>query len=144
MKPKRSKQPREPRWIIPSVIEALHHDQIVEHGGLPGLRDPGALEAALNRARHKWSYDPGASLASLASAYAFGIAKSHPFHDGNKRMSFLAMVVFLERTGWSLGATDPEVVETILGLASGSLTEPQLATWIEARLRRKRPAPRRE
>lgn len=143
MKRKPSKR-REPRWIIPSVIEALHHDQIVEHGGLPGLRDPGALEAALNRARHKWSYDPDASLAALASAYAFGIAKSHPFHDGNKRMAFLAMVVFLERNGWLLDATDSEVVEAILGLASGELTEPKLTTWIEARLRRKRSAPRRE
>lgn len=119
------------------MIEALHHDQILEHGGLPGLRDPGALEATLNRARRKWAYDPDASVASLAAAYAFGIARSHPFHDGNKRMAFLAMMIFVERNGWLLDATDSDAVETIMELASGDLTEPKLTTWIEARLRRR-------
>ena len=90
---------REPRWVPRLVLEAVHLDQLREHGGRPGLRDEHALESALARPRQKWSYEPASDLAALAAAYAFGIARNHPFIDGNKRAAFLAMMVFLGLNG---------------------------------------------
>ena len=129
------KKPKEPVWVLRAVVEAMHHDQLREHGGLPGLRDEAALDAALNRARNKWAYEE-ADMATMAAAYAFGVAKSHPFNDGNKRSAFVTMMLFLERNGHSLEATDAEVVATILALAAGELSESKLKDWIQARLRK--------
>lgn len=121
---------REPRWVPRVVVDAAHLDQLREHGGLPGLRDENALEAALARARQKWTYDAEADLATLAAAYAFGLATAHPFNDGNKRSAFLTMAVFLGLNGKELEATETEVVQVITALAAGSLKEPQLAAWV--------------
>ena len=121
---------REPRWLSRLVIEAIHYDQLTEHGGLRGLRDEGALEAALARPRNKWLYKPETDVATLAAAYAFGIARNHPFQDGNKRMAFLAKAVFLELNGCTVTADEEEVVRTITGLAAGDVTERRLTTWI--------------
>jgi len=99
---------------------------------MPGLRDEDALEAALARPRQKWNFAPESDLALLAAA--FGIARSHPFHDGNKRAAFIAMVVFLGMNGKDLDATEAEVVQAMVALAAGEITEPQLAAWVRARV----------
>ena len=125
----------EPRWVPRLVIEAVHLDQIREHGGLMGVRDENALESALARARQRWTYEPDSDLARLAADYAFGICSSHPFRDGNKRISFLAAAIFLGLNGLDLIAPEEEVVETMLALASSKLDEEALATWIQSRTR---------
>jgi death-on-curing protein len=125
----------EPRWVPRLVIEAVHLDQIREHGGLMGIRDENALESALARARQRWTYEPKSDLARLAADYAFGICSSHPFRDGNKRISFLAAVIFLGLNGLDFIAPEEEVVEKMLALASGKLDEEATAVWIRSRTR---------
>lgn len=116
------------------LIEAVHVDQIREHGGLIGIRDENGLESALARARQRWAYEPETDLARLAAAYAFGIFSSHPFRDGNKRVAFLAAVIFLGLNGLDLIAPGTEVVEKMLALASSELDEDGVATWIRSRV----------
>ncbi len=123
----------EPRWVPRLVIEAVHLDQIREHGGLMGVRDENALGSALARARQRWTYEPESDLARLAADYAFGICSSHPFRDGNKRISFLAAVIFLGLNGLDFVAPEDEVVERMLALASGNLDEEAVAEWIRSR-----------
>ena len=125
----------EPRWVPRLVIEAVHLDQIREHGGMMGIRDENALEAALARPRQRWSYDPGSTVARLAAAHAFGICKAHPFRDGNKRISFLAAVVFLGLNGFDVLAPEDEVVERMAALAAGHLDEEAVADWLGGRIR---------
>lgn len=116
------------------MVEAVHLDQLREHGGLPGLRDDDALEAVLARPRQKWHYDKGVDLAGLAAAYAFGLATAHPFNDGNKRIAFLTMAVFLGLNGKELDVTEPELVQVMTALAAGSLKEPQLVAWVRGHI----------
>jgi death-on-curing protein len=120
----------EPRWLGPVHILAIHSDQIQAHGGSLGLRDRGLLESALERPRNRYHYEACADLASLAAAYGFGIAKNHPFIDGNKRVAFQAMYLFLGLNGLRIDASEEQVVATILSLASGDLDEPSLAAWL--------------
>ena len=127
----------EPRWLDRLVVEAMHVDQVREHGGLIGLRDENALESALARALQRWHYAEEADMAELAAAYMYGLCSNHPFRDGNKRVSFLAAVVFLGLNGYTLQATDDEVVAKTLALAAGELPEADLATWIRARIQPK-------
>ena len=127
---------REPRWVPRLVEDSVHVDQLREHGGLPGVRDENALEAALARPRQKWNYEPASDLSILAAAYAFGVAKAHPFNDGNKRTAFLTTVIFLGLNGKDLNASESEVVQVMVALAEGSLKEPGLAKWIRKRLKR--------
>jgi death-on-curing protein len=117
------------------VVEAIHVDQMREHGGLIGLRDENALESALARPVQKWPYKPESELAALAAAYAFGLSSNHPFRDGNKRVSFLAAVVFLGLNGVEFEAPEEEVVEKSLSLAAGDLDEASLAEWMRSRTR---------
>ena len=124
----------EPRWVPRLVVDSAHLDQLREHGGLPGVRDENALEAALARARQKWNYEPESDLATLAAAYAFGLAKAHPFSDGNKRTAFITMMAFLGLNDKELTTTEGEVVEVMVAVADGSMAEAQLAGWIRARL----------
>lgn len=124
----------EPRWVPRRVVDAAHLDQLREHGGLPGVRDNNALEAALARARQKWHYQPEIDLAALAAAYAFGLAKAHAFSDGNKRTAFLAAMIFLGLNGRDLDATEEEVVTMMVSLAAGHLDEDALAAWMRPRL----------
>lgn len=112
------------------VIDALHSDQIREHGGLAGLRDENGLEAALARPRQKWHYDPTIDVASLGAAYAFGLITNHPYRDGNKRIGFLAMVTFLELHDLAFTATDADVVVEILAVAAGRRSEDELIDWV--------------
>jgi len=130
---------REPRWVPRVVVEAAHLDQLREHGGLPGVRDDNAFEAALARPQQKWNYAPDSDLATLAAAYAFGLVKAHAFNDGNKRTAFLTAVIFLGLNGKDLDATEAEVVQAVVALAASSLSEPDMATWIRERLTRLKP-----
>jgi len=127
---------KEPRWVPRLVVDAAHLDQLREHGGLPGVRDENGLEAALARPRQKWHYERDADLATLAAAYAFGLAKAHAFNDGNKRAAFLTAVIFLGLNGKDLDAGESEVVQAVTALAAGSLSEPDMAAWIRERLTR--------
>jgi death-on-curing protein len=114
------------------AVEAVQAEQIAEHGGLPGIRDEGLLEAALARPQHQWAYREHSSLASLAAAYAFGMARNHPFRDGNKRIAFLTALMFLGLNGKAFAAADAEVVMTMVALAAGDLTEAKLTKWFQA------------
>ncbi len=120
----------EPRWLAVVHVLAIHTDQIHSHGGTSGLRDRGLLESALERPRNRLHYDPDSDLESLAAAYGFGIANNHPFVDGNKRVAFQAMYLFLGLNGLRIEAPEEEVVAIILALASGNLEETDLAAWI--------------
>ncbi len=112
------------------VVEAIHFDQLREHGGLVGLRDEGALEAALARSRHKWAYRRKADLAALAAAYGYDLARGHPFHDGNKRVALVTMLVFLELNNRHFSAPEEDVVRTMTGVAAGGVSEAALVSWI--------------
>jgi death-on-curing protein len=114
------------------VVEVIHFDQLKEHGGLPGVRDRGALESALARPPNKWTYDPAIDLAALASAYGYGLVRSHPFNDGNKRIGFMVVVVFIELNQHQLNVPEDDVVKTVLALAAGDLSEDDLASWIRS------------
>ena len=131
--------PAEPRWVPRLVIEAVHLDQIREHGGLIGIRDENALESALARARQRWAYEETTDLPRLAADYAYGISSNHPFRDGNKRVAFLAAVIFLGLNGLHLDAPEDAVVEKMLSLASGELDETDLTEWLRSRSRPRRP-----
>jgi death-on-curing protein len=126
---------RSPTWLGRVVVDAIHADQVREHGGLLGVRDENALESALARPQQKHAYDPEIDLAGLAAAYGFGLARNHPYRDGNKRIAFLALVTFLGVNGKDFDASEAEVVATMLALADGSLTEAQLARWVRSHLR---------
>jgi death-on-curing protein len=116
-------------WIEPNVIWAVHEEQLAEHGGASGVRDAGLLESALARPRNLVSYgQPDA--ADLAAAYGFGLARNHPFIDGNKRTAFVAVELFLALNGWSLTVDDANCVLTMLSLAAGELSEAGFASWI--------------
>ena len=110
--------------------DAIHSDQVREHGGLTGVRDENGLESALTRPRQKWQYASQTDVPMLAAAYAFGLVTNHPYHDGNKRIGFLAMVTFLALNGHEFAADDAEVVTKFVALADGAVTESALATWI--------------
>ena len=125
---------RSPTWLSRVVVDAIHADQVREHGGLPGVRDENVLESALARPQQKYAYDPKIDLAGLAAAYAFGLARNHPYRDGNKRIAFLALVTFLGVNGMDFDASEEDVVSTCLALADGSLTETQLARWVRSHI----------
>ena len=122
-------------WVDPAVVRTVHEEQLAEHGGQPGLRDEGLLDSALNRPLNLDAYQPEIDVASLAAAYAFGIARNHPFFDGNKRTAFVIAELFGVLNGFTLAATDEDCIRTFLSLASGELSEAELAAWYRARLR---------
>ena len=112
---------------------AAHAEQIAEHGGGGGVRDPGVLESALARPRNLNEYGEP-DIADLAAAYAFGIARNHPFVDGNKRIAAVVSETFLILNGHSLAASDAELVVAFLALAAGELSEEELAEWFRERV----------
>jgi len=124
----------EPRWVDRVVVEAVQLDLVREHGGMSGLRDENGLESALARPRQRRAYKPEADLAELAAAYGHGLAANHPFNDGNKRIAFLVMAVFLELNGRELAVPETEVVTVMLAVAAGELDEEGLASWLRSRL----------
>ena len=118
------------------VVDAIHTDQLREHGGLPGARDENALESALARPQQRWHYGRGVDLETVAAAYAFGLVRKHPYRDGNKRIGFLSLVTFLGINGLEFDATEQEVVSEMVLLADGKLSEDQLATWVRSHVHR--------
>ncbi|HEY4659128.1 MAG TPA: type II toxin-antitoxin system death-on-curing family toxin [Gemmatimonadaceae bacterium] len=129
---------REPRWLTREQVEAIHGLQLEQHGGLPGVRDVGALESALGRPQNRWHYGAADDAAACAAAYGFALAKSHAFSDGNKRTAFVAMATFFERNGFTLSAPEPEAVITMLAVADGTMTEDALARWLRDNSQRRR------
>ena len=125
----------EPRRLTRSMVDAIHADQLQQHGGLPGVNDEGLIESALARPRNRWAYadDDSPDLATLAAAYGFGLAKNHGFRDGNKRVAFMAMYVFLGLNGQRIVAEEPAVVQLMRDVASGACSEDELADWLRAR-----------
>ncbi|WP_377295556.1 type II toxin-antitoxin system death-on-curing family toxin [Rhizobium sp. SGZ-381] len=110
------------RWLSRDAVERMHDEQLAEHGGLPGLKDDNALEAALARPRHKYAYGEE-DIVTLAAAYLFGLARNHPFSDGNKRIAFLAAFTFLYLNGFLLEAEQAEVIAFVLAVAAGEIDE---------------------
>ena len=121
-----------PRWIPSALVQAIHADQIRQHGGTLGLRDQGRLDAALQRAPNHWHYEPSADLPFLAALYCIGLAQNHPFLDGNKRIAFQVMYVFLGLNGLRIVADEADVVRVMLAVASGTLTADEMAAWFRA------------
>ena len=120
-------------WVDPEVAEALHDRQLAEHGGPPGVRDRGAFESAMARPQNLAVYG-GGDGAVFAAAYAFGIARNHPFVDGNKRTAWVVARLFLALNGYSLRFERQDAIDTVLALAAGQLAEEGLASWFRTRM----------
>ena len=118
-------------WIDAAVVSAIHDEQLAQHGGSTGLRDLGLLESALARPRHLASYGEP-DVAACAAAYGFGLARNHPFIDGNKRTAFVAVELFLFLNSYVLEAADADCVLTMLKVAEGSIGKEDFAAWIRA------------
>lgn len=112
----------------------LQLESLAEYGGSEGVRDEGLLESALARPRNFYLYEGVTDLARLASAYAFGVARNHPFVDGNKRAAFMAIGLFLERNGYRLRADKADAARIMFGVAAGQVSEDELASWIKAHM----------
>jgi death-on-curing protein len=119
----------EPFWLTRQMVVAFHDEQLMIHGGASGLRDGDMLESALDRPKNKWAYE-GAKLPELAAAYAFGIGRNHPFVDGNKRTSLLALYTFLGVNGFDFEVPEADAAAMILALAAGEVSEESLTRWI--------------
>jgi death on curing protein len=121
------------RWIKESSVLAIHEEQIAEHGGLKGIRDLALLESALARPLNLQAYgDP--DVAGLAAGYAVGIARNHPFLDGNKRTAWVVAETFLLKNGFELTVDDRDALITMLSVADGSMAEPEFALWLRANM----------
>lgn len=123
----------EPRWLTRKIVDAIHDDQLQQHGGLSGIRDEGAIESALARPKHFWTYaeaDTDLDLERMAAAYGVGLARNHGYQDGNKRTAFMAMYVFLRLNGLQLNAEEPVVVEVMREVAQGNYSEEELTKWL--------------
>lgn len=119
----------EPHWLSVRIIEDIHEEQLVIFGGPEGIRDPGALESALARPVNRWHYG-SRDLAELAAAYGFGIARNHPFIDGNKRTAFAALLVFLRLNEQTFTPSQADATAITLELAAGEIDEEGLTRWI--------------
>lgn len=116
-------------WLDNAVLMAVHDEQLAEHGGIAGVRDEGMFLSAMSRAQNLAAYGEP-DFAELAAAYGVGIAKNHPFLDGNKRTAFVAVELFLMLNGYSLKATDVECIITMLAVAAGDMDEASFAAWV--------------
>lgn len=120
-------------WIETTVVLAIHDAQLAEHGGLAGVRDAGLLESALARPQNLLAYG-APDAADCAAAYGFGIARNHPFIDGNKRTAFVCTELFLALNGYELTADDVSCVTTMLNLAAGEIDEAAFGGWLRAHI----------
>lgn len=120
----------EPKWLTARIATAIHDEAIYEFGGLAGIRDHGLLESALDRPRNLLAYQPASSIFELAASLCFGVAKNHPFNDGNKRTALISTRAFLYLNGKVLEPAQQDEVATMLAVADGSLNEHQLAAWL--------------
>lgn len=123
----------EPIWLDSTDALAIHDRQLAEHGGGSGVRDMTMLESALGRPVNRWHYGTD-DVAELAAAYAFGVARNHPFIDGNKRTAWVLARLFLVINGHKLAFDQQDAVSTVLALAAGELSEEELADWFRTRL----------
>ena len=124
-------------WIERPLAIAIHERQLAEHGGASGVRDDGLLDSALARPQQSHAYgDPPPDLADLAASLAFGLARNHPFIDGNKRTAHVCYRVFLALNGADLVASDEDKYVRMIGLAEGSLSEAEFASWLREHIRR--------
>lgn len=123
-------------WVADNVVLAIHEAQLAEHGGIAGIRDEGLLASALARPRNLEAYGDDPDAASLGAAYAFGIARNHPFLDGNKRTAFVVMELFLNLNGWTLNADDGDCITTMMELAAGDLGEKAFIAWLRSHIAR--------
>ncbi len=121
------------RWVDRRALLLLHDESLAEHGGGSGLRDAGLFDSALARPVNLAAYG-SPDVAALAASYGFGLAKNHAFVDGNKRVAFLALGLFLSNNGFRLVTTQADATVTMLGVASGDLSEERLAHWLRERL----------
>ena len=121
-----------PIWIEEAVVIAIHRRQLAEHGGSDGIRDKGLLESALFRPKNQLAYG-NPTIFDLAAAYGYGIAKNHPFIDGNKRTSYVVMRTFLKLNGYDIQASAMEKYQTWMRLANSRINEAALANWIESK-----------
>lgn len=122
---------KEPKWLKPELALVLHNMLLAEHGGADGVRDQELLESALARPQQKYAYDNDANLFDLAATLSHGLAKNHPFVDGNKRIALTLSLVFLEINGVEVVASEPEAALTFEALAAGKLSEKELSEWFE-------------
>jgi len=122
----------EPVWLDKAVVLAIHDRQLAEHGGPSGIRDEGMLDSALLRPINQWAYGVD-DLCRLGAAYAFGLARNHPFTDGNKRTAWILARLFLARNGVGLVFDPLDAIQTVLALAAGDLSEDDLADWLRSR-----------
>ncbi|MBF0168589.1 MAG: type II toxin-antitoxin system death-on-curing family toxin [Alphaproteobacteria bacterium] len=120
---------REPLWLSVEAVLAVHQMILAEHGGADGIRDRGLLESALDRPRNRYAYE-ASDIVSLAASHAFGLAKNHPFIDGNKRIAFMAAAIFLETNGYLLTASEAEATIAVLSLASSAWDEAEFEAWL--------------
>ncbi|MBM3242818.1 type II toxin-antitoxin system death-on-curing family toxin [Candidatus Poribacteria bacterium] len=123
----------EPAWLSRILLDYMHAELIRNYGGSPGIRDANLIESALARPRNKWSYGEK-DIAELAAAYGYGLARNHGYVDGNKRIAFMAMFVFLYQNGFFLDAPNSEVVSVMLEVTEGNLSEDALSEWIQSRI----------
>lgn len=124
----------EPVWLDSRLALAIHDRQLAEHGGPSGVRDMGALESALARPRNQWEYGED-DLCRLAAAHAFGLARNHPFTDGNKRTAWVLARTFLALNAVEIAFAAVDAVATVQALAAGNLTEDELADWFRQHVR---------
>ncbi len=123
---------REPEWLAVDLLLAIHDRQLAEHGGGVGVCNMGALESALARPINRWSYGED-DIIALAATLGFGIARNHPFIDGNKRSAWVATRLFLALNGVELSFAPADAIAAVLALAAGEIGEDELAQWLRER-----------
>lgn len=121
----------EPIWLKRQWVDAIHFRQLQRYGGLAGVRDGNLIESALARPQNQWTYGEMRAIPMLAAVYGFGLVKNHGYVDGNKRIGFVAMAVFLDVNGWTFDADEAEVVRIIRSVADGTLPEPDFGDWVQ-------------
>jgi death-on-curing protein len=125
----------EPVWVEKEALLLLHGKSLARFGGLEGVRDEGLLDSALARPLNAFHYDGLRDIAGLAASYAFGLAKNHPFADGNKRAAFMAVGLFLGANGWELDVDPAEAIRAVLALAGGEIGEGEFAAWLRLHIK---------
>lgn len=122
---------KEPIWIIDEVVHTIHAMLLAEHGGGQGTRDGGLLNSTLARPKQKFNYQPSSNIFEIAASYCFGLAKNHPFIDGNKRTAFTIGTLFLQLNGYTLKASEVDTTITFENLASDVVNEEALTVWFK-------------
>jgi death on curing protein len=126
----------EPVWVEKEALLLLHTKGLARFGGIEGIRDEGLLDSALARPRNAFHYDRLTDIAGLSASYAFGLAKNHPFADGNKRAAFMAVGLFLGVNGWELNAEPVDAIRAVMALAGSEIGEGEFAAWLRLHIKR--------